>query len=578
MQTQNALSISNFRGIIAAEHTAPSFADGEAMLLHNFRLTAKGHLRRREGYREICTLPEGVCGFCYGRIETDAAPCLFYCTADSVCAYDFSYRRHFVLAPLSRAEPTAPVTMFLYRRGLYLIGGGEYFVYRDGACTAVEGYTPLRYTDVTPLNGVGREQEAVNALTRVARATYSPTENTSVFLLPERAEAVLWVKVHGVPVGYQSHAGVHDSNRLQVNLDVSVPSDVNSVEIGYRLESEGRRAEILQNDKVYCYGGSDDLRLFFYGNAQGRVDYSVSLTQSVHAAEYFPEDGHFTVGTGSGPVTGILRRYNHLIVHTSGQTFAVTRNGNDYDVYLVHDRVGHTAHMEPVTMGQDSCAICAGGVYRLRATSVQGDRTAECISEAVRGVLSPKALTDCVGIHNDREHELWLATRDGLFIYRYDLGAWYTFDNPEPDGFLDMDGVGFWRGRTFYRYEQELDTDCDEPFTAVLQSAPFSYASTRTPLCELALTVYGDGTYDRVQCLLRTADGEVGADPAFAMASHRREEVLSVKAKPTGAPAVPVRKQCYLSAGTYASIRLETQQDVTVSYLELRAQGQGRRA
>lgn len=576
MQKTNALTITTFRGVNAAEHSAPSFADGQARTLHNFRVTEHGALRRREGYRAVCTLPDDTCGFCYGRLEASAAPCLFYCTADRLCAYDFSYGRHFTLCTLTRSAPAAPVTMFLYRRALYFMGGGEYFVYRDGVCESVEGYEPLRYTDVTPYNGAGKEYEAANGLTRHARATYSPAETSTIFLLPERASAVRYVRVYGREVAYRLSSGLHDPNRLQVTLEEAVEADVNSVEIGYVLQGEGRRAQILENTRVYRYGGADDLRLFFYGNPQGRVDYSVSLSESVHAAEYVPQEGHFTVGTGSGAVTGILRRYNHLIVHTASETFAVTRAGDRYDVYLVNDRVGHTAAMEVAPMEQDSCAVCESGVYRLKTTSVVGDRRAQRVSGALGNLLSGNLLRDCVGIHHEREHEIWLGTRAGLFVYRYDADVWYTFDNPHADGFLDMDGVGFYRGRTFYRYEAGCDTDGEEPFTAVLQSAPFVYASTRTPIYEVSATVYGENVYDRVRCVLRTADAEVGADPSFAMTPHRAEEILFFDARQTGAPPTPTRRRCYLCAGRYASVRLETQSDVTVSYLSLRAQGQSR--
>ncbi len=544
--------------------------------MHNFRITSKGQIRRREGYRELCTLPDGVSGFCYGSLETDKAPMLYYCLHDRICAYDFETHTHLSLAPLSRIYPDSAVTMFFFRRALYILDGKEYYVYDGQSCETVEGYIPLHYTDVTPFNGEGVEYEEVNALTRCVRALYSPTERTSAFLLPERAAEIIWVKVYGKIVLYTVVAGLHDDLRLQINLDTPVEADVRSVEICYRLEGEGRRAQILSNTKVYPYGGSDDLRLFFYGNPDGRIDYSVPLSQSVQAAEYFPLNGYITVGSGNTPVSAMVRRYDHLIVHTPTQTYSLQRSANTYRTYLVHESIGHTGRTDAFLMGQDSCAICNKGMYRLKTTAMWGDRAMERICDRIERALPPDAIAQCIGFHNERHHEIWLASTHGLWVYQYEQDAWYTFDNPEADGFVDLDGVGFYRGNTFYRYEQDCDTDCGNPIYAVLQSAPFLYAKKRTSLSEVGLLAYGDTPFACVRALVRTSDCEEGNDPCFAVSPHPCQKWLTFAAKPSGTPAVPTHLHCDLGAGTYASVRLETQDDVTISYLELLASGQGR--
>ncbi len=489
MKQVDSFGIECFNGIHAFQHQTPYIGDCAASAMCNFRIDASGKLRRREGYRKLCDLPEGMRGFCCARDPESEDEAIFYLFEDKLYRVLFSTRSAECIAQFPAIAGSEAVTVFSFGRRIYLLDGKDYYYWGGDSYGRVDGYIPLCYVDVATVNGIGTKKEAHNELTPFARAQYSFDESSRIFLLPEQAREVLWVKVDGVPATYQLDIGFTDHSRLQVNLDVLARPGKNTVEICYRLPYTGRREEILRHRTPFLYGGSDDLRVFLYSGDSGQIQYSVSLLQNDLAAEYFPENGYINIGPE--PITGIVRRYNHLLIHTKKETFAVQGDNNDrYRVYLVHDRIGNEKIGYAHSIEGDSVTVSGGAVYRMKTTSVEGDRQVVRISDRIATRLEKEdSLSSGLSIVSPSDCEVWYVVRDYIYIYRYDRDVWYRFNNPGVEAFFStaQNRIGFLRKNALYLYEPDCETDeGGQLIVAFWESAPFSF-SKRAPICEVAM-------------------------------------------------------------------------------------------
>ncbi len=489
-----------FTGIAGIEGAYPDFYAGQAERMRNFRIDNLGRLRRRDGYRHLCTLPQEVRAYCYGKMSSAYNDTLYYCTADAVYGYDTVSMSAIKLHDITVGEVWDPMTIFLLGGKLYLLGGGQYYRCDHGSLEEIQGYLPLRYRNVNPIDGKGEEKEAPNALTRLCRALYSPKENSSIFLLPEVATGVEWVKVGGQTVPFQTETGFYDPVRIQVALEISVPPSVESVEICYRDARADRRQEILYSPCAYRYGGSDDLRLFFYGNEGACVYYSADLSSHSDAPAYFPYDNCLKVGKGESPVTGIVRRYDHVLIHTATETFAAQRKDGSYRLYLVHDRIGCVGQGKCFELGKDSLTVSQDGVYRLKPEGSLGNWVAEKISDAILGKEDPQVLCNAQVVCDPIHKEVWFATGEVIWVYQYENKVWYQFDRPLLHRLLYFGSVCFEKDNVIYRYEGDCNTDLEEPILALWESAPFSPANARRVLREGAFCGFSVNT-DAEVCL-----------------------------------------------------------------------------
>ncbi len=537
--------------------------------MRNFRIDASGALRRREGYRRLCGFPQGTRGFCYGIDPESNEDAVFYCHDRRLFRWILSTQKFDTLCTISELDLSGKVTLFLLSGRLYLLDGKDYYYWSPQGFGRVEGYIPLCYTDVKAENGIGTDHEVHNELSPFARAQYSFAESSRIFLLPEQASEVMWVKVDGALVTYTVEPGYSDYSRLQVNLDGIARPGKNAVEICYRLPQEGRRAKILNNLRVFLYGGSDDLRLFLYGDGSGQVQYSVSLLDYYYAAEYFPKEGYISVATG--PVTGIVRRYNHLLIHTAKETFAVESADDRYRVYLVHDRIGNQTHGYAQPVEGDSVTVSGGAIYRMKMSSLQGDRIAVCISDRVQDALRKEDLQSGLCTVSPNDCEVWYAKEDAIYIYRYDRDVWYQFDNPGVEAFFvgSENRVGFLRDNYLYLYDRDCQDDDGAPIHAYWQSAPFAF-SHRRPICEAAMQITDATGRGQVHLSLRCCEDAVANQTDWEEADLKGETALHFLAYRQGTHRPISAQKVRLHAGNCYLARFETKDDVTVSFFGVR--------
>ncbi len=558
---QHTVGIERFCGVYAKAHQTPSITDGMAQTMRNFRITEDGFLRRREGYQKLCDLPSDLRGFCCGKDPATWEESVFYCVGKSIYRIRFREGTATLLATFPALTEQGEVTVILFCNRLYVLDGVDLYYWDEESHGRVPGYIPLCHIDVSPTGGAGTAREVHNALTRYARASYTFTEGCRVFLLPEPAMRILSVSVNGQEVAFTEESGFADPARIQFVLETSIPPSKNCVVVCYELPPSSRRAEILQNKQVFLFGGSDDLRVFLYGSYSGNVEYSVSMSDFARAIEYFPEDGRISIS--SGPIMGIVRRYNHLLIHTLHETYAVQDNGNGYRFFLVHDRIGTQKIGYAQAIEEDSVTVSGNQIYRIKTTTLEGDRSVICISDRISDLLKSGDLQSGICYVHVPQKELWFATPSAIWVYRYDRDVWYTFDNPGVRAFFPYceNQVGFRCGDSLYAYTAGCDTDCTLPIRAIWQSAPFAMAAVRTPLAELGMKVWDADGVGAVTVRIASYDDAIGI---------RKEAVMPFAATAQGTVPALCRRRLSLHTGAAYALRIETQNDVTVAFCGLR--------
>ncbi len=491
MHSKQSLYTARFCGMGASGQKTPCLTDGYAEDICNFRIDAQGHLVRRDGYRKLCDLPDGVRGFYYGRYPSSQENATFVLVGkDLLCLRDGEETWQ-TLCQLPMATETGSVTVLSLSERIYILDGDDFYFWDLSTSGRVYGYIPLGFTHCNPTTGIGQKKEAHNLVCNLMRVQYTLEDVSRIFVLPEVAQSVVWVKVQGTSVGYQVERAYINAARWQINLDDSSPVGENIVEVCYQIYDSGARRELARNRRVFLYGGSDDLRVFLYGSGAASVYYSIPMQDNTHPMEYFPEGGIIRVGTGR--VTGIVRRYNHLLIHTEKETFSARQEGENYLLYLVNAEIGCQETGLAQEIGQDTFTVSGDRAYRLVGTSTEGDRIAKRIDDRMGDRLS--SLRTGVCCVNSKHSEIFLATAQDLLVYQYEKDAWYRFGIADVAEFFCAPSgqIGFLCENALYLFDETKEDDDGTPIEANASFAPITFGR-RAPIVESAICVYGNGS------------------------------------------------------------------------------------
>lgn len=180
-----------------------------------------------------------------------------------------------------------PVHMFGYDGKLYLLNGSEYKVWDGTALMSVAGYRPLVAVTTVPAGG-GTEYEQTNRITGARRVWFSP-DGTTVFKLPETGLASIdYVKDLITGDNYTLTTDYAIDAAAGTVTFVSAPTTgTNTIEIGYTA-AEDQRDTVEAMTLSELYNGSNDNRIFIYGDGSNKAYYSDLDYNGQPRPDYFP--------------------------------------------------------------------------------------------------------------------------------------------------------------------------------------------------------------------------------------------------------------------------------------------------
>lgn len=333
------------------------------------------------------------------------------------------------------------VFMFGFSDSLYLLNGSQYRVWDGTALTDVGGYRPLVAVSIPPEGG-GTALEQVNKLTGARRVRVSPDGTATVFHLPEQNLASVDY-VRYVATG----ADIEDYDVSLTNGTVTItpaPAEgTNSIEIGYSV-ADDTADEIQAMRYAELYNGSQDTRVFVYGDGTNRCFYSGIDYDGLPRADYFPDLNVAHVGDGNTPITAMIRHYDRLLCFKLDSAWAIGYS----QVTLADGTVTAGFYVSPVNRSVGNCApgqavlvenrprtLDGRSVVEWKSTSSSGningdERNAERISQRVDETIRTFDLATAKTFYDKYAHEYYVIGSDGTaLVHGIDADAWYVYTN-----------------------------------------------------------------------------------------------------------------------------------------------------
>ena len=483
--------------------------------LENFRVLADGSLEKREGIRQLASLPEPVRGV-YSFFDGDEEVILAVC---GNCLYQISRDGEILSSPcFSTSE--GEVGSFVHGGRLYFLDGTEAYRYEGKGCAIrVHGYTPLYgknwctyRTDDHFLN------EPINCFSPHIRIHFLVVSSTKLLSIGFCVESVDWVMANGVMIDPSKYSLTEAKNHVSFTESIYTSEMEISVTIS---ESLYRDADFCSCRSAAVYEGFANSRAFFYGGKKNG-QFFVSKRLDPKEAErdqalfsdscglYFPKGESLSVGSGQ-PITAVHRMLDRMLIFFPSSLWASEPlNEVEGDGILFSPICGHlgcsSSQAVVMTGASSPISVAHSGVYLWEIDpDLLSECVVRCISKEMLPVLEGRFFANAGICHHRKRGELWFYDADGgdgrILLYSLDRKTWYCYSGVLADRLFAFDGgVGFVKGDKLCIFDEDLCTDRffdgEEKISALFESGWLDFD--------------GAGTDKRLEALVLTADLSVG--------------------------------------------------------------------
>ncbi len=383
------------------------------------------------------------------------------------------------------------VFMFGFSGNLYLLNGSQYRVWNGTALTDVGGYRPLVAVSVPPEGG-GTTLEQVNKLTGARRVRVSPDGTATVFHLPEQNLAsVDYVQYVASGTDITSYdVSLTDGT---VTIAPAPAEGTNSIEIGYSV-TEDTHDEILGMRYAELYNGSQDTRVFVYGDGTNRCFYSGIDYDGLPRADYFPDLNVAHVGDENTAITAMIRHYDRLLCFKLDSAWAIgysqvtLADGSvtaGFYVAPINRSVGNCAPGQAVLVENRPRTLDGRSVVEWKSTSSSGningdERNAERVSQRVDETIRTFDLATAKTFYDKYAHEYYVIGADGTaLVHGIDADAWYVYTNFAAKCLINyMDELYFGTADGYLRhFSTQYFSDEGEAIDAYWESGSMPFAA-----------------------------------------------------------------------------------------------------
>ena len=383
------------------------------------------------------------------------------------------------------------VFMFGFSDSLYLLNGSQYRVWNGTALTDVGGYRPLVAVSVPPKGG-GTALEQVNKMTGARRVRVSPDGTATVFHLPEQNLASVDY-VQYVASGTDITSYDVDLTDGTVTIAPAPAEGTNSIEIGYSV-TEDTHDEILGMRYAELYNGSQDTRVFVYGDGTNRCFYSGLDYDGLPRADYFPDLNVAHVGDENTAITAMIRHYDRLLCFKLDSAWAIGYS----QVTLADGTVTAGFYVSPINRSVGNCApgqavlvenrprtLDGRSVVEWKSTSSSGningdERNAERVSQRVDETIRTFDLATAKTFYDKYAHEYYVIGADGTaLVHGIDADAWYVYTNFAAKCLINyMDELYFGTADGYLRhFSTQYFSDEGEAIDAYWESGSMPFAA-----------------------------------------------------------------------------------------------------
>lgn len=383
------------------------------------------------------------------------------------------------------------VFMFGFSDNLYLLNGSQYRVWNGTALTDVGGYRPLVAVSVPPEGG-GTALEQINKMTGARRVRVSPDGTATEFHLPEQNLAsVDYVQYVASGTDITSYdVSLTDGT---VTIAPAPAEGTNSIEIGYSM-AEDTAAEIRAMRYAELYNGSQDTRVFVYGDGTNRCFYSGLDYDGLPRADYFPDLNVAHVGDENTPITAMIRHYDRLLCFKLDSAWAIGYSQvtladgwvtAGFYVAPINRSVGNCAPGQAVLVENRPRTLDGRSVVEWKSTSSSGningdERNAERVSQRVDETIRTFDLATAKTFYDKYAHEYYVIGADGTaLVHGIDADAWYVYTNFAAKCLINyMDELYFGTADGYLRhFSTQYFSDEGEAIDAYWESGSMPFAA-----------------------------------------------------------------------------------------------------
>lgn len=423
---------------------------GEGAAMRNFRITRDGNLQKRPGTRHVLTVDDGEeieavwTGYVAGK-ERVMAICngelwSLWNETETPGEYDWSATKIG-----NGVGTTDRPHMFGFAEKLYILTGSKYMVWDGTTLGEVTGYVPLVAVAVPPAGG-GELLEQVNKLTLSRRVRLSPDGQTWAFKLPETPNSITSVTNLATNETIASTSYSLSDDTITFTTTTGIVTGPSTVEVEYAVAENPEhdyRAEVEGMHFSETFNGSQDTRVFLYGDGSNVAIYSDIDENGQQRADYFPDQNVVRVGTDNTPITSLIRHYSALIAFKSDSTYSIQygnitlATGDVVPAFYV-DPINRTIGCEAPGQAQlvlnNAVTLFGQDCYEWRNTSRYGsvltrdERQAQRISDRVYATLHNFDTARCITFDDNYQQEYYICDPSGrTLVYGYAADAWYFY-------------------------------------------------------------------------------------------------------------------------------------------------------
>jgi len=482
--SEKVFQLKAFRGLNQCADGDTRLKLGEASEIRNWKITREGCLKRRPGSKTLwdLTLTDGdhpIVGFWNGWVngeEVMVAACeghLYRLSVDETGAAQEPQ----MIGTVSTSR--GQVLLFGFSGKLYVIDGEHYKVWNGTTLSEVVGYVPV-VANAVPPDGGGELLEQVNKLSPFRRVWLSPDGTGTKFQMPETdLTGITYVK--DLKTGENVPAGSYTYNLTDGTVTfLSVPAKaVNGYEVCYEVGTTFR-SELLAMKYSELYSGTQDTRVFLYGDGTNEALYSGITENGEPTAEYFPDQNEVAIGDANTPITAMVRHYSALICYKLDSAWSISfgittlDNGSMIPAFYatpVNRGMGNEAPGQVELVNNDPFTLFGGDLYQWRNPSYYSnsltadERQSGRVSDRIHTTLKDFDPAECVCFDDNIHQEYYIAHNGTMLVYNYAADAWTVYTGLDAVRFTLYQGelyLGGSDGKIRRLSEAYLDDDGEE--------------------------------------------------------------------------------------------------------------------
>lgn len=441
---EKVFALTAFRGLNQNPDGDTKLKMGEASVVDNFRVTRDGNLQRRPGTKTMVDLETNnpIKGLWTGFVNGHEYM-LGACNGKLYKFWDDG--NGFGSTEIGAVSTSGDVHIFGFSGIVYILDGNKYRQWDGTTYKEVEGYRPLVYIAVPPVNSEDQSSvlENVNRLNKKRRMWISPDGTGTTFKLPEPYTAIDYVTdlLTGDTVSPEDYTA--DTANQQIVFDNAPVQAVNSYEIGYSVSTDFR-TQVENMHYAELFAGQQDTRVFLYGDGSNRCIYSGIDYNGAPRADYFPDLYECRVGDENTPITGMIRHFASLVCYKSNSCWMITANTITladnlnipaFYVTPVNREIGNAAPGQVRLVLNSPFALFGNDLYEWKNSSrytsnlTSDERQAIRISDRIWSALESYVSAECYCYDSNIDQEYYICYNGDALVYNYAADAWSHYKN-----------------------------------------------------------------------------------------------------------------------------------------------------